>query len=670
MFDTQQDTNEDIRPVSDTVSDELKQYAGKNLLDVLDQPTIDRIVAQTIIDRDAGKKHFEGTLERKYIERQLAFRSDKDDLKKRFPDLEMIIDITDSSVQDTVESIQPAIMKIFHSADKPLDLVGATEEDDVPSNTMELLIDYQLNRKNRWWLTSYDWTKCALIENMSFLKVWWKRETKVVSYESVVDNIELEAIRQDPKNSIVSEEENQPNVFHVVYKKTKLSKNHPVVEACPNSEIYYDPNCKNLDDANYVIHHKTVNLSFLRQEEKSGKFSNVSEVAENTGDVRKGSYETTLYPDNQDQKTTDDKGRRELKLYECYEKITLDEKEGSLADLIVTLANDIPVRIEINTMGSHPFIDISAMRDPHRIQAHRGIADLVREIQDLRSVLLLQMVMNTCINNDRQAFIDSDKLVDANELKNNDKVVRVEGDPRSVVSWSPTEPFSPQVLALMEYSHQLLENRVGVTRYNQGSDANSLNKTLGGLDRIMQAANQRIEMIARIFAETGYTKLFRRLIFLNQTFIDEETVIRVTNERMVIRPDDLAGEMDIIVNSGIGTGTKQAEMGFLQLMGQQYPGMFQIGIAKRKHAAYAASKLVELGGYKNTQDFVMKPEEVEAEDAQQAAIQNALNQIMPGASPTGGAGPNGGIDPQLIGQILARLGGAQGQPTVGGPNAG
>ena len=40
------------------------------------------------------------------------------------------------------------------------------------------------------------------------------------------------------------------------------------------------------------------------------------------------------------------------------------------------------------------------------------------------------------------------------------------------------------------------ENRTGVSRYNQGLDAESLNKTLGGLDRIMSASQQRQDLIA------------------------------------------------------------------------------------------------------------------------------------------------------------------------------
>ena len=54
------------------------------------------------------------------------------------------------------------------------------------------------------------------------------------------------------------------------------------------------------------------------------------------------------------------------------------------------------------------------------------------------------------------------------------------------------------------------ENRSGVTRYNQGLDANSLNKTATGIAAIQNAAEQRIELVARLFAE-GVKKLFSQM---------------------------------------------------------------------------------------------------------------------------------------------------------------
>lgn len=1007
-----QDTAGDTKPVdTSTREEEFEKLKGVNLIDHLEQSQIDKIVEQVKQDRARGKKHYETDLEPKYIARQKAFRSSKDDLKKRFPELVQIVDLSDSSVQDTVESIMPSLMEIFHSAEKILNLQGVTEEDDGPAETMEDLIDWQLNRKNNFWLQSYDWLKTMLIENFSVLKVWWKREETFKRYDVVFDDMELEQLQQDSAVQIeLVEQTNPPDpvtglaIYHVRYLLRKRTANHPIVETVPNTELYYDPDAKTLEEANYVIHHKPVTVSYLRQQEKHGNFKNIDAARDTAGSVRKSQYEIMLDKalDKAGEKEDNDPGRKEVILYECYEKLSLDDSE-ELVDLIVTLANDTPVRIEINTMGSHPFIDLSAVRDPHRIQAHRGIVDLVQEIQDLRTILLLQMAYNVIKNNDRQAFIDASKLVDPAELRDNEKMVQVKGSPRDIVQWAPEEPFSPEVLKLMEYARNILENRVGVTAYNQGTDRGSLNKMLAldtpipmadgsyklngeivdgdivigsdgkptvvlqahpvqmpkrafeiafqtgdviraggehrwavkysnrdyknktaewekvnserifdlvngghhvfvprvgnvdfepkelpldpyilgawlgdgnshtnrftsmdkevifafdkwskqfyggkieettqqnsgkattyqlvntplrrilkdlgclkdsryantrdnvknipqiylqgsfeqrkallqglmdtdgcidkngnaifcnsepslidgfvkliesfggkpnvnwnekpnnkfanarphahvtfalpfcpvtiakkaarwktnqnywdkqrivsiveipvepmrclsvsakdelyccgnrftvtantatGITAIMQAANKRISLIARIAAETGYSKLFRRLIFLNQTFCDEQTVMRVTNRQRIVRPDDIGGDMDIIVNSGIGTGTKNAELQSLQILLGMYDRLVQAGIATRAHVAYAMAKLIENMGFKNVQDFIRRPEEIAAEDEQAAIIQQRTAETLAAAGvvPAGGSGPAGAVDPRIAGIMAA-----------------
>ena len=104
---------------------------------------------------------------------------------------------------------------------------------------------------------------------------------------------------------------------------------------------------------------------------------------------------------------------------------------------------------------------------------------------------------------------------------------------------------------MLEYLDTVKENRTGITKYNQGLDSNSLNKTATGISIITQQSNQRLELIARIFAETGMTELFRFLIKLNQLFVNQALVIRLTNGPMQI---DRATWMALSICSSCGHG--------------------------------------------------------------------------------------------------------------------
>ena len=77
------------------------------------------------------------------------------------------------------------------------------------------------------------------------------------------------------------------------------------------------------------------------------------------------------------------------------------------------------------------------------------------------------------------------------------------------MAWLQVPNVTAGALTALEHLAGVRENRTGVTRYNQGLDAESLNKTLGGLDRIMSASQQRQDLIARVFAETAIKRLYR-----------------------------------------------------------------------------------------------------------------------------------------------------------------
>jgi hypothetical protein len=199
-------------------------------------------------------------------------------------------------------------------------------------------------------------------------------------------------------------------------------------------------------------------------------------------------------------------------------------------------------------------------------------------------------------------------LVDPNEFTDGKKAVRVNGNPAEAVRWCDIEPLQPQVFQFLEFMNTMKENRTGLTRYIQGMDANSLNKTATGITQIMNASNQRLELIARIFAETGVKQLFRHMIKMNQMFITDETCIRITDKPKPIYPEDLEGTIDITVNVGVVAGSKQQQAQAMQLLLGMYPQLVEAGIADVSHVSYAFGRLVEALGYKNVSDFVFPPE--------------------------------------------------------------
>ena len=100
----------------------------------------------------------------------------------------------------------------------------------------------------------------------------------------------------------------------------------------------------------------------------------------------------------------------------------------------------------------------------------------------------------------------------------------------------------------MEEVQGWIENKTGVSRYNQGLDASSLNKTATGISQIMSASQQRIELLARCFAETGVKDLFHNLAEMNINFLDIPTAIRINSEWKTVRPEDIDVDFRVLID--------------------------------------------------------------------------------------------------------------------------
>ena len=591
---------------------------------------------------ERADNYYEEEIEPEVIRRHKVYEGDKQYYKKKFPKLTNISDVTASDFHDTVEWALPSLTKVFFGNEDICKLQGVnSEQDEKAAQVHGELIKYQLERCNDGFLIFYDWIKNSLIDNLGIVKCYWERQQTVETKRLVVTGEQLLQMQMNPKFNMLSVEQVAPDILSIEYEEvTNITKNQPKLEVVPPSEFRFSPEAKSLEDVAFVAHRKIVNLDYLRRREQEGVFQNIDKVLEtdgNEGSIKRTEYETDLNPRAYDKINDQDveDAKKEFLLYECYIKTDVNN-DGMLEDVIVTIVgkdHGTIVRLEENTMGRHPFFTISPIRDTLRLFPKRGISDLVSELQDLNTALLKQIIYNIATNNDKQAFVNIDMLVDPNEFTDGKKAVRVNGNPAEAVKWCDIEPLQPQVFQFLEFMNTMKENRTGITRYNQGMDANSLNKTATGITQIMNASNQRLELIARIFAETGVKQLFRHMIKMNQMFITDETCIRITDKPKPIYPEDLEGTIDITVNVGVVAGSKQQQAQAMQLLLGMYPQLVEAGIADVSHVSYAFGRLVEALGYKNVSDFVFPPEIIK--QAEMMGVSPQMLMMMQYAQETG-----------------------------------
>jgi hypothetical protein len=298
----------------------------------------------------------------------------------------------------------------------------------------------------------------------------------------------------------------------------------------------------------------------------------------------------------------------------------------------------------------------------HRV-AGFSFYDLIKELQQIRTAMLRQILDNVYFANNRRYFGDPERINVDDYLKNNfpGALVRTVGDPRAAVMPEEKAPIPPEVFQFWEMLNVEKDYHSGVPRSFQGVNPNVLNKTWRGQNEQVSQASQRILMMARLIAEMGVAPLVRDIVDINLWFLKKKQAVRFLNNWKEISPEQIVGQADCIVNVGLGTSNKQQTIVYMQQLLALYQQIKAAGVpvVTPTNVYNAMKELIRAMGLRNVGDFVTDPKFTEqvtvllatlgnmglAQDPNVGPIAVAVATQMgllppPGAQP--GAPPEGG----------------------------
>lgn len=133
---------------------------------------------------------------------------------------------------------------------------------------------------------------------------------------------------------------------------------------------------------------------------------------------------------------------------------------------------------------------------------------------------------------------------------------------------------------MMQYIDSALVRRSGVNDLAGGLDSNALQgETARGVEEAANSARARVELIARTFAETGWTRLMRLALQMLNRHQNKEKVVRLLGKWETIDPRSWNTEMDVRINVGLGVGSKAEQVQKLNMIAsKQEQLMGQLGI--------------------------------------------------------------------------------------------
>jgi hypothetical protein len=175
-------------------------------------------------------------------------------------------------------------------------------------------------------------------------------------------------------------------------------------------------------------------------------------------------------------------------------------------------------------------------------------------------------------------------------------------------------PFvGKEAYSMLEYMDLVRENRTGISRASDGLDPSALQSSTNlAVAQTISASQQRTEMIARGFAETGMKDLFMGIYRLVVKHQDKQRMVRLRNDFVPIDPRSWTTSMDVVSNVALGGSNDAQRMGMLQqIAAKQEQILQQLGpqnpLVTVQQYYQTLTQIIELAGFKDPSRFFSDP---------------------------------------------------------------
>jgi hypothetical protein len=567
--------------------------------------------------------------------------------------------IVTGEVAEAIDGALPQLIRIFTQSDNVVRFEPKAPGDEEAAKQATEYCNWVLMNDNPGFEVFHTWFKDALLQKNGVIKVWWNDETDVTKekYENLSDE-EITMLLSDGTMEIVSQEQVQVGempsmipdpatgmpvqvmqpIFAYNVKVKKINKKGSVkVENVPPEEFLISKKTRRIADSPFVAHRKLTTRSELiamgfkaKEIDELPAYDDLTFTPERVARFPNGEQ-----PDD----PSLDASMDEIETFECY--IRTDYDGDGIAELRRVFYAGSTI-LENEEADFIPFCSVCPIPMPHKFFGH-SLADRVSDIQKIKTTITRQMLDNLYLsNNARMAVVDGQVNLDDMLTVTPGGIVRVK-NPQAITPL--TVPLvANQAFPMLGYMDEVQQKRTGVTQASQGLDPNILqNATATAVAMVQNAGAAKVELIARIFAESGVKDLFKSILHLVCKYQDKERIVRMRGKFVPIDPREWSNEYDISINVGLGTGNREQQMAMTAaVLQKQEQILAQMGMANPlvspSQYRNTLGRFIESAGFKDTNEFfreitpemeqqIMQPQQPAPNPAMEAIMQQAQAQI-------------------------------------------
>lgn len=549
-------------------------------------------------------------------------------------------------VSDVIGGLMPQIMRVFTSTDRLWLFEPQTPQDVEAARQATDYVNFVFFERCDGYRALYDAVHDGLLLRNGVLKVWWDDtpEYDVAEYRGLNEMQAQDLVSADDVE-VLAASEAEPEMVSVVDPatgqevqvseprldlklKTKVRDGKPCIETVPPEDFLIERGARGLHDTRMMAHRFRITRGELISQgfdpdkveqipEYSGFYSREEEAARQQDRSFDLARQNVL-----------DRSSEYVEVFETY--VRLDMNGDGVAEWVrgyMGGSGGGAVLLHYDEWDDEtPFEDVAPDPVPHRWLG-RSVWDHVADIQRQKTVLKRDLLNNLYFHNNptpvynRQAVRD-DESVQALTTRDG-SAVEVDGDPRASVMYDVVPFVGDRIMQVFDYLDAEIEMRTGLSKVAQGMQTDVLqNQSATAVMQATSAAHARVELYTRNIAQ-GIQRLGQKLYRLIAQNMDRPDVIRLRGDFVEVDPRGWAASMNVSVNTGLGTGSRDRDAVALQVMGAYGQNMLQTfgqtPVFGLPQARELGVMMAEAQGIKNFERIIgSSDDEIQAWQQQQA----------------------------------------------------
>jgi GrpB-like predicted nucleotidyltransferase (UPF0157 family) len=538
--------------------------------------------------------------------------------------------IVTGEVAEAIDGALPSLVRIFTGSDNIVVFEPQGPQDEASAKQATDYCNWVFTKDNAGVAILHDWFKDALMQKNGIVKAYWedKEDLTKERYFDLSDD-ELAMLMSDETMEIVEQDTTEFPIFDpmgqpvvdpmgmpvmgsthnvVVQKRKKSGK--VTIENVPPEEFLISKKARTIADSPFVAHRQMLTRSDLIAmgfNKKQVESLQMDDALAYTPE-RVARYSAGEQPY---QVQTDDPSMQEIEVFECYVKTDMNGKGVATLTQVFYASNEIlqdeKGKEMIEEVDYVPFHSICPIPIPHKFFGN-SLADRTTDLQLIKTTITRQMLDNLYLtNNARVVAVEGQVNLDDLLTSTAGGVIRAKS--QGAVQQLVVQNVAQAAFPMLQYLDTVQSKRTGVSDASQGLDPAILqNVTAAAVASMQQAGAGKIELMARIFAETGVKSLFQGILHLLCKYQDKARMVRMRGEFVEFDPRTWANQYDVSINVGLGAGNRQEQMAMLSMvLAKQEQLIAQYGPANPyvSPAQYRSTlgRMVEIAGFKDSSEF-------------------------------------------------------------------